>query len=123
MISLAAARPYLPSLAIDWPDHGGSRWQRLEGSMIFVDVSGFTSMSERLARQGKVGAEEVTAVISDSFDHLLAVAHAQGGSLLKFGGDAQLIFFTSNGHAARAAAAAIGMRRIAESAFHHQRGR
>ena len=34
----------------------------LEGTFVFVDISGFTKMSERLARQGKVGAEEVTDV-------------------------------------------------------------
>ena len=33
--------------------------------MVFVDISGFTKMSERLARQGRVGAEELTEVIGD----------------------------------------------------------
>ena len=31
--------------------------------MVFCDVSGFTALSERLARQGKVGAEELTDVL------------------------------------------------------------
>jgi len=111
MIPFAACRPYLPLLVTEWQvKNPEARWREIEGSMVFADVSGFTSMSERLARHGRVGAEEVTAVISETFDRLLAEASAYGGSLLKFGGDAQLVFFTDADHPARAASAAIGMR-------------
>jgi len=79
--------------------------------MVFVDISGFTRMSERLARHGKVGAEEVTDVIGDTFGRLLPEAYAFGANLLKFGGDALLLLFTGDGHARRACAAALGMRR------------
>ena len=36
--------------------------REVDGTIVFVDISGFTKMSERLARNGKVGAEEVTDV-------------------------------------------------------------
>jgi class 3 adenylate cyclase/tetratricopeptide (TPR) repeat protein len=78
--------------------------------MVFVDISGFTKMSERLARHGKVGAEEVTEVLGAVFAKLLAVAYGEDGSLLKFGGDALLLWFSGVGHAARAASAANAMR-------------
>ena len=78
--------------------------------MVFVDISGFTKMSERLARHGKVGAEEVTEVLGAVFAKLLAVAYGEDGSLLKFGGDALLLWFSGDGHAVRAATAAHGMR-------------
>src|SRR5262245_4635821 len=81
-----------------------------EGSMLFVDISGFTKMSERLARHGKVGAEEVTDVLGAIFARLLAVAYGEDGSLLKFGGDALLLWFTGENHAARAAWSAHHMR-------------
>jgi class 3 adenylate cyclase/tetratricopeptide (TPR) repeat protein len=81
-----------------------------EGSMLFVDISGFTKMSERLARHGKVGAEEVTDVLGAIFARLLAVAYGEDGSLLKFGGDALLLWFTGEHHAARAAWSAHNMR-------------
>ncbi len=104
-------QPYLPRLVLDWqrttPD---VLVREIDGSMVFVDVSGFTKMSERLARQGKVGAEEVSDVIGATFGALLAEAYACGGSLIKFGGDALLIFFQGDGHALRAVAAAHGMR-------------
>ncbi len=104
-------QPYLPRLVLDWqrttPD---ALVREIDGSMVFVDVSGFTKMSERLARQGKVGAEEVSDVIGATFGALLAEAYACGGSLIKFGGDALLIFFQGDRHALRAVAAAHGMR-------------
>ena len=83
----------------------------LEGTLAFVDVSGFTAMSERLAPLGARGAEEVTDVMSATFTRLLAVAYANGGGLVKFGGDALLLFFEGESHAARACNAAHGMRR------------
>ena len=66
-------------------------------------------MSERLARHGKLGAEEVTEAVETCFGGLLALAYAAGGSLLKFGGDALLILFTGERHAARAATSGIAM--------------
>src|SRR5579863_6119899 len=106
--------PYVPRPALEWSRRvaGGESppWQVLEGTMVFGDVSGFTKMSERLARHGKVGAEEVTDAINACFTELLAVAYELGGSLLKFGGDALLLFFDGDDHARRAARAATGMR-------------
>ena len=69
----------------------------LEGSVVFVDISGFTKLSEKLARKGKEGAEQVTEAIESCFTELLAVAYANGGGLLKFGGDALLLFFSGRG--------------------------
>ena len=45
------------------------------------------------------GAEDITAVIEDCFGPLLQIASAQGGELLKFGGDALLLFFDTGDHA------------------------
>ncbi len=82
----------------------------LDGSLVFVDISGFTALSERLARRGRVGAEELTETLSSVFADLLTSAYAAGGSLLKFGGDALLLLFHGSDHALRAATAAIQMR-------------
>src|SRR4026208_704085 len=107
----AATHQYLPRLVREWDEKApGELHQAIDGSMVFVDVSGFTKMSERLARHGKVGAEEVTEVIGSTFERLLGEAYAYGASLLKFGGDALLLFFQGEGHATRACAAAYGMR-------------
>ena len=105
-------RPYLPRLLLRWlaetPDDTHTA---VEGSIAFVDISGFTRLSERLAKRGKVGAEELTDAIGSCFARLLGVAYSNGGGLIKFGGDALLLLFTGSGHPTRAARAAIGMRR------------
>ena len=82
----------------------------LPGTLLFADVAGFTKLSERLARMGREGAEQIADTIGDSFAALLEVAYANGGGLLKFGGDALLLFFEGEGHAERACRAAAGMR-------------
>ena len=102
--------PYLPRLVRDWAVDPTVRHRRIDASMLFVDLSGFTAMSERLARSGNVGAEEVTDIISGTFAELLRHAYARGGSLLKFGGDALLLMFEENGHPLRAAAAGYDMK-------------
>ena len=103
--------PFVPRVVVDWlrvdPE---ARHRRLEGTLAFVDISGFTALNERLAQKGKLGAEEVTEVMNRTFERLLDVAYAFGGGLLKFGGDALLLFFTGEDHAARACDAAYGMR-------------
>ena len=104
--------PYFPRLAIEWlrttPELSH---QELEGTIAFVDISGFTKLSERLARLGKSGAEELTATIDTCFVTLLDLAVARGGRLLKFGGDALLVYFSGEAHEARACLSAMEMRR------------
>jgi predicted ATPase/class 3 adenylate cyclase len=105
-------RPYLPRLLIKWlAERSDDRHRTVDGSIVFVDISGFTKLSERLAKLGKVGAEELTDAIGTCFARLLGVAYGNGGGLIKFGGDALLLLFTGPDHPAKACRAAIGMRR------------
>jgi class 3 adenylate cyclase/tetratricopeptide (TPR) repeat protein len=103
---------FVPRLTLEWlrssPD---VRWLEVEGTLAFVDISGFTAMSERLSSLGKAGAEEVTDVMNATFAALLNVAYAEGGGLLKFGGDALLLLYEGDDHARHAARAAFEMRR------------
>jgi class 3 adenylate cyclase len=89
-----------------------SRCWTTEGTAVFVDISGFTRLSERLARKGREGAEQITEAIGKSFEGVLAIAYDNGGSLLKFGGDALLLWFEDEAHAGRACRAAVLMRRV-----------
>jgi class 3 adenylate cyclase/tetratricopeptide (TPR) repeat protein len=86
-----------------------------DGSAVLVDIAGFTRLSERLARKGREGAEQITEAIGKSFESILFVAYEEGGSLLKFGGDAMLLWFAGDGHAARACRAAVRMRQVLRS--------
>ena len=103
--------PFVPRLTLEWlrksPD---LRWLEIEGTVAFVDISGFTSMSERLSSRGRAGAEEVTDVMNTVFSALLDAAYAEGGGLLKFGGDALLLLYEGARHAERAARATFEMR-------------
>ena len=104
--------PYVPRALLrhlaETPD---AQVQAVEGTLIFADISGFTRLSERLARRGREGAEEVVETIGACFARLLQVAYDNGGGLLKFGGDALLLKFEGADHVARAARSAVGMRR------------
>ena len=105
--------PYLPRLVVDWvADTPELRHKEVEGTLAFVDISGFTKLSEALAKHGKIGAEELAATIGSSFAPLLDFAYAYGGRLLKFGGDALLLLFSGADHEARACRAAFEMRKV-----------
>ncbi len=105
-------RPYVPRLLVEWLlDDGERRWRAVDGTLAFVDISGFTTMTERLARRGKVGAEEISDTLNTCFTELLSVAYDYGAGLVKWGGDAVLLLFDGEEHAPRAARAAAGMQR------------
>ncbi|MDX6655888.1 MAG: hypothetical protein QOH62_681, partial [Solirubrobacteraceae bacterium] len=103
---------YLPGVLLrhlaETPD---ATVRTLDGTVLFTDISGFTALSERLARGGREGAEELVEAIDRSFNALLEVAHGHGASVLKFAGDALLLLFDGPGHLARGCASAVGMRR------------
>ena len=103
--------PYVPRVLSEWDiEAPGSMWQQIDGSLCFVDISGFTRLSEALARRGRIGAEELTEVLDRVFGEMLRLAYERGGSLLKFGGDALLLLFEGEGHAVQAASSAVEMR-------------
>lgn len=108
--SAEAFAPYLPRLALEWEARfGDARAQMLEGSLVGVDMSGFTALSERLAGKGRLGAEELIVTISRIYSGLIGLATAHGGDVLKFRGDALLMFFEGTGHEERAARGALAM--------------
>jgi class 3 adenylate cyclase/tetratricopeptide (TPR) repeat protein len=103
---------FVPRLTLEWlRSHPERRWLEVDGTLAFVDISGFTAMSEQLSSRGRAGAEEVTDVMNATFSALLDQAYALGGGLLKFGGDALLLLYEGDQHAERAARAAFEMRR------------
>lgn len=106
-----ALAPYVPNLVAQWAvETPGERVRVVDGSLLSADISGFTALSERLAGMGRAGAEELTDLLNRCFTDMIATATSFGGDVLKFGGDALLILFRDDDHAARACSAAIGMR-------------
>ena len=101
---------FVPRVLATWDD-ASEQSRTFDGSLLFVDVSGYTALSERLDRRGRIGAELLTEVLDELFGRLLDLAERLGGDLLKFGGDAILVMFDGLGHEVRAAAAAWQMQR------------
>ena len=105
--SLAAL---VPQLAVELAESGaGNVHRRIDGSLLSADISGFTALTERLAAQGKAGAEEITTLINLCFTELIDAAVRYGGQIVKFGGDAVLVLFRGSDHERRAAGAALAM--------------
>jgi class 3 adenylate cyclase/tetratricopeptide (TPR) repeat protein len=87
--------------------------ERKQVTVLFVDVSGFTSLSERL------DPEEVHRLMSRAFDLMLAEVHRYEGTVNQFLGDGIMALFGApiahEDHARRAVHAALGIRRALET--------
>jgi class 3 adenylate cyclase len=75
------------------PVSGATQGSEVSGTLLFSDVSGFTALSERLAVLGNEGAEKLTQIMNGYFENMLDILARSGGVLLKFAGDATLVFF------------------------------
>ena len=83
---------------------------RVHGSAIFADISGFTPLTEGLARElgPQRGAEELTATLSRVFHAVIAELDAYDGNVIYFSGDA-ITAWIDGDDGTRAGAAALGM--------------
>jgi len=104
-------RPFIAGFVVDWlRETPAERHRVAHGTLVFVDISGFTRLTERLASKGKIGAEEMSDLLDVTFASLLAVAYDHGAWLVKWGGDAVLLLFEGEQHVERACTAAHEMR-------------
>ncbi|MCA9627509.1 MAG: response regulator [Myxococcales bacterium] len=84
------------------------RAKEVDATLLFSDISGFTSMSSRMT------PAEVVAILNEAFDALCVVIKEQGGDIDKFIGDAIMAVFEERPdfdepHPLRATRAAWGM--------------
>ncbi len=91
---------YMPRYLLELnPTPGQPHGQLLEGSFIFADVTGFTALTELLARQGHGrGHEAMNQIMNNLFSTVLDPLIASGGDLLVFVGDAALVYFPQKDH-------------------------
>ena len=75
---------------------GGARgsepgYEAFRGPLLFADISGFTDLTERLARKGPAGTEELTSILNSYFGRLLDLISDHGGDTLKMAGDGLVV--------------------------------
>jgi class 3 adenylate cyclase/tetratricopeptide (TPR) repeat protein len=90
----------------------------VNGTLVLLDVSGFTRLTERLSLRGREGAEELSELLDDVFSRLLAEAREEGADLLKWGGDALLLLLDGPAHVRRGARATALMHRALARSGH-----
>jgi len=76
------------------------------GAALFIDISGFTALTETLSAHGPSGAEAVADALRFYFDPLVSAVHACGGWVSRYAGDAFTALFDDPLSAAAAGAAA-----------------
>ena len=81
----------------------------IDGTLAFFDISGFTTITERLARLGRQGAEHINDILNVVFHRLIDEVFHVGGDVLEFGGDAMVVLFSGADHQGRAAKSAARM--------------
>jgi len=65
-----------------------------DAAVVFVDVSGFTKLGEKLSAQyGERGSELLNDYVNGYFDSLVQETLNHGGDILKFAGDAMLVIW------------------------------
>jgi class 3 adenylate cyclase len=84
--------------------------ERLQGAVLFADISGFTPLTAALARELGLrrGAEELTWLLNEVYGVLIAEVHRYGGSVIGFSGDA-ITCWLDGDSGQRAVACALAM--------------
>ena len=106
---------YLPQDRLRAIANGTSLPDRMSGSALFADISGFTALTESLREQfgSRQGAEELTKQLGEVYSALITEIEKYGGSVIGFAGDSMLCWFNAGDEARgteiRAASAALGM--------------
>jgi class 3 adenylate cyclase/tetratricopeptide (TPR) repeat protein len=90
--------------------------EQFTAAALFADISGFTALTERLARTGPGGVEELTELLNGCFGQLVQLVVDHGGDVVKFAGDALLALWPADAGlsavTARAASCGLAMQRV-----------
>ena len=73
------------------------RWHgSITGYAMFVDLSGFTALTDSLMSKGSSGAEALSKLLNHIFGPLVKAVYSRGGLIPYFAGDAFLAIFPEN---------------------------
>ena len=68
----------------------------IDCALLFVDISGFTALTERMVQSGAQGLEQLTETINTLFTAVLSCLERYGGDMLNVAGDALIVAFTAD---------------------------
>ena len=107
---IEVARAYIPMDRRQALTRGKGLPERTWGAALFADISGFTPLTEALARElgPRRGAEELTVHLNRVYDALIAELLRYGGSVIGFSGDA-ITCWLDGGREAALPAVACGL--------------
>ena len=83
------------------------------GALFVADIAGFSALTERMARSGQVGIEEMQTILNGCFERIVSTIEAGGGEVYKFAGDATIAWWPVKAdglHGATLAATASALR-------------
>jgi len=89
---MQAVRRLVPNFIIEKYNANQLRGD-LMGAAGFVDVSGFSKMTDVLAAHGKRGAEALAELMRVVFEPLVNAVYERGGFVIGYAGDAFNAFF------------------------------
>jgi class 3 adenylate cyclase/tetratricopeptide (TPR) repeat protein len=64
-------------------------------AVLFVDISGFTALTEEFAARGPSGAEDISAILNDFYGQWITIIKRYGGDIVKFAGDGLLVIWAN----------------------------
>ncbi len=85
-------RPLIPYFIQEQFEEGNFQGQ-LEAFTLFVDLSGFTSLTERLMQAGNEGAEQLSMTVNNIFTPIVKMVYERGGFIPYYAGDAFTAIF------------------------------
>ncbi len=74
-------------------DSADGRFTAFEGAVLFIDVEGYSTLTERLTAAGPEGVEELGRRLNRTFGAILGAVREHGGRVALFAGDALLAYW------------------------------
>lgn len=83
-------------LAAAEPDTLRASTAKVSAAVLIADVSGFTSLAERLTARGPDGVEELSRLVNRWFGSMVDAIESHGGDVIRFAGDAPIALFAAD---------------------------
>ncbi len=86
----------------------GKNSGKLDAATLFMDIAGFTAITEKLMEMGNAGVEQISHFINRVYEPIIEEIYRQNGFIAAFAGDAFTAIFPQDPRSALIAAAKIG---------------